>query len=67
MQEIIISVDKLDIELFTELCKICNCFIEKEIEVKNNNLLVTVSSYDVSSLYKLGFEFGAYAPTFTPS
>lgn len=64
MNEIIILVRKSEIELFTQLCLILNCFISSTVEAKENNYFVTVGSQHLINLYQLGFEFGAYVPTF---
>lgn len=64
MHEIIISVNKMEISLFTQVCIICACIITKEEKTKDGHFLLTVGSHHQVNLYQLGFEFGAYAPSF---
>ncbi len=64
MVKIIVSVNKSEIELFTQVCQLCSCCVLQAEKTKDGNFLLTVSSHHPVNLYQLGFEFGAYAPTF---
>lgn len=64
MKEITISVHNSEFKLFRSICSVCNCHIFNIKQSTGGFSSVLVGSLSSVNLYQLGFEFGAYAPTF---